>query len=263
VRHIFASFILGTATIALVICSPETRQAVAQEHPPAAGAPSGAAAVDTVAGITGKVVETMNAGSYTYVQVDDGAKKIWAAAPQFAVAVGDKVIVPDGMAMRDFYSKTLDRTFDLVSFVPSVQLVGSKPAESQAGSASSHGGSFDHPMSGHGATGPATVDLSNIKKAEGGQTVGELFSKKAALAGKDVSVRGRVVKFTPAVMGKNWLHVQDGSGSAGTNDLTVSTSATAAVGNTVLVRGKLSTDRDLGFGYKYGILIEDATVAVE
>jgi hypothetical protein len=116
---------------------------------------------------------------------------------------------------------------------------------------------------GHGATGAATVELSNIAKAEGGQTVGELFSKKGELAGKEVAVRGRVVKYTPAVMGKNWMHVQDGSGSAGTNDLTVSTNATAAVGNTVLVRGKLSTDKDLGFGYKYDVLIEDATVTVE
>ncbi len=262
-RHIVASFILGTATVALVIWRPEARQAVAQGHAPASGAPSGDAGVDTVAGMTGKVVETMNAGSYTYVQVDDGSKKIWAAAPQFAVAVGDKVIVPDGMAMRDFYSKTLGRTFDLVSFVPSVEVVGGKATEGQASRTGDHSGAFAHPMSGHGTAGAVPVDLSNIKKAEGGQTVAEVFSKKAALAGKDVSVRGRVVKFTPSVMGKNWLHVQDGSGSAGTNDLTVSTSASAAVGNTVLVRGKLSTDKDFGFGYKYDVLIEDATVAVE
>jgi hypothetical protein len=263
VRHVFAALILGTATMALFLCMPEARPAAAQAHAPASGKPSADAAGDTVAGVTGKVVETMNAGNYTYVQVDDGSKKIWAAAPQFVVAVGDKVVVPDGMAMRDFYSKTLGRTFDIVSFVPSVQVVGGKAAEGQAGGAGNHPGSFDHPVPGHGATGAAAVDLSNIKKAEGGETVAELFSKKAALAGKDVSVRGRVVKFTPAVMGKNWLHVQDGSGSAGSNDLTVSTSASAAVGNTVLVRGKLSTDKDFGFGYKYDVLIEDATVAVE
>jgi hypothetical protein len=76
-------------------------------------------------------------------------------------------------------------------------------------------------------------------------------------------VRGRVVKFTAEVMGKNWLHLQDGTGSAGTNDLTVSTSGAAAVGNMVLVRGKLGTDKDLGFGYHYDVIIEDATVAVE
>ena len=146
-------------------------------------------------------------------------------------------------------------------------MVGGEAASGEA--AAAHGATAaalaDHGMPGHGATSraPVAVDLSNIKKADGGQTVAELFANKATLVGKEVVVRGRVVKFTPAVMGKNWIHMQDGTGSAGTNDLTVSTSATAAVGNTVLVRGKLSTDKDLGFGYQYDILIEDATVAVE
>ena len=64
-------------------------------------------------------------------------------------------------------------------------------------------------------------------------------------------------------MGKNWVHVQDGTGGSGTNDLTVTTNATAAVGDTVLVRGKLGADKDFGFGYKYDILIEDAALTVE
>jgi hypothetical protein len=93
--------------------------------------------------------------------------------------------------------------------------------------------------------------------------VAELFANKAALAGKEVVVRGRVVKFTAAVMGKNWMHVQDGTGGTGTNDLTVSTSAAAAVGNMVLGRGTLGIDKDIGAGYHYEVIIEDATVAVE
>lgn len=64
-------------------------------------------------------------------------------------------------------------------------------------------------------------------------------------------------------MGKNWIHVQDGTGSDGTNDLTVTTNAVAAVGNTVLVKGNLSADKDFGFGYKYEVVIEDAAVTVE
>ena len=72
-------------------------------------------------------------------------------------------------------------------------------------------------------------------------------------------------RITAEVMGKNWVHVQDGSGTAGegNNDLTVTTSATVAVGNTVLVRGKLGTDKDFGYGYKYAVLVEEASVTVE
>lgn len=263
-RHLSRSFICGMATVALVIGSTNAQQATAEPPAPAAEA-----------GITGKVVETMNAGQYTYVQVDDGSKKVWAAAPQFAVAVGDKVVVPAGIPMRDFESKTLQRTFDLVYFVQEIQMVGGKAADGKPAAAhgpadqgaTDHGAAghpgADHGVPGHGAPAATNVDLSNIKKAEGGQTVNELFVKKGALVGKDVVVRGRVVKYTANVMGKNWVHVQDGTGTAGTNDLTVTTAATAAVGDTVVVRGKLSADKDFGFGYKYDILIEDGTVAAE
>ena len=195
----------------------------------------------------------MNAGGYTYVQVDDGTKKIWAAAPQFVVAVGDQVVVPEGMPMTDFHSKTLDRTFDVVYFVPDVQVLGSHSSKEQITAA--------HSAAAQSAA--AAVDLSNIAKAPGGHTVAELFANKASLAGTEVVVRGRVVKSTPEVMGKNWIHIRDGSGGAGTNDLAVTTSTAADVGKTVLVRGKLSTDKDFGAGYRYDIIIEDATVAVE
>jgi len=261
VRYPFFSFTIGIASMILIGCRVDAQHAA----PPAAG---GAASAESPGGTTGKVVETMNAAGYTYVHVDDGSKKIWAAAPQFAVAVGDKVAVPDGMEMRDFHSKTLERTFDLVYFVPAIQVVGGRTGEEQV--AAAHG-SAGHGAAGHGDAGHAAgttaaapaLDLANIHKAEGGYTVAELFAKKADLAGKEVVLRGRVAKFTPQVMGKNWMHVRDGTGDAGTNDVSVATTATAAVGNMVLVRGKLTTDKDLGFGYHYDIIIEDATVAVE
>ena len=78
-----------------------------------------------------------------------------------------------------------------------------------------------------------------------------------------VILRGKVVKFNPEIMGKNWLHVQDGTGEKGMNDLTITSAARAKVGDTVLVKGKLVLDRDFGFGYKYALIIEDAEVTVE
>jgi hypothetical protein len=251
--------------MALVACCTDLPLAAAQPHArPGEAAGTGGAAMPEAGDLprtTGRVVETMNAGEYTYVQIDDGTQTIWAAAPHFAVAAGDKVVVPEGAAMRDFHSKTLQRTFDLVYFAPRIDVIGVPPVQEHAVPAHAVA---DHGMTGHAASAPsAALDLSNIRKADGGHTVAELFANKATLAHTDVSVRGRVVKFTPAVMGKNWIHVQDGSGSAGSNDLAVSTSATAAVGDTVLVRGALNTDRDFGFGYHYDIIIEDANVTVE
>jgi hypothetical protein len=274
VTHIRFSIIISMTAMTLVTSWSDARPASGQRQAASGDGAAGGSAhgAPAATGTTGTVVETMNASSYTYVQVDDGSKKIWAAAPQFAVAVGDKVIVPDGMPMRDFESKALGRKFDLVYFVSAIEVVGHGAGNGKV--AAAHGGgehSMDGAPAGHAAgahpmiatTPAAPVDLSNIKKADGGQTIAELFANKTTLAGKDVIVRGRVVKYVPAVMGKNWIHIQDGTGGAGTNDLTVTTGATAAVGNTMLVRGKLSTEKDFGFGYKYEVLIEDATIAVE
>jgi hypothetical protein len=219
--------------------------------PPSQAAPAAAP------GKTGKVTETVDAAGYTYVQVDTGTETFWAAAPQFAVAVGDDVVVPEGMPMPDYHSKTLDRKFDMVYFVPAV-LVGG--AENLSGEAPG-----DHPPMNGGKTvvESTDVDLSGITAAEGGQTVADVFAKKAELAGKPVTIRGKVVKFTPEIMGKNWIHLQDGSGDAGSNDLTVTTSAAAQKGDTVTVSGTLVIDKDFGYGYAYDVIIEDAEVTVE
>lgn len=110
----------------------------------------------------------------------------------------------------------------------------------------------------------ADVDLTGIAKAEGGKTVAEVFAEKDALAGQPVTFRGKVVKVNPDIMGKNWLHVRDGSGAEGTNNLTITTAGTVPnVGDTVLVNGTVTLNKDFGMGYTYDVLIEDAQVTVE
>lgn len=264
-KNTTVSIMAALVSIVWIGCRSEFKQAAAESPSVAAvtaidGNPSGSIPGESRSkGRTGKVVETMNSGGYTYVLVDDGSTKIWAAAPEVAVAVGDEVVVPEGSPMADFHSKTLNRTFDVVYFVAGIQVVGGKSANGPAASAPA--------ASAHGASAPAAagaaVDLSNIEKAKGGYRVAEIYAGKAKLTGKEVSVRAKVVKMTSGVMGKNWIHLRDGSGTAGSDDLTVTTSATATLGNTVLVRGKLGADRDFGAGYRYEVIIEDAVVTVE
>jgi len=98
----------------------------------------------------------------------------------------------------------------------------------------------------------------------GGKTVAEVFAEKDQLGGQAVTVRGKVVKTNANIMGKNWLHVRDGSGAEGTNDLTVTTAAhLPSVGDTVLVTGQVSLNKDFGMGYAYDVIVEDAEVKVE
>ncbi len=111
----------------------------------------------------------------------------------------------------------------------------------------------------------AEADVSGIAKAEGGKTVAEVYAEKDALAGTKVTVRGKVVKTNTGIMGKDWLHVRDGSGADGTNDLTVTTNAKPLpnVGDTVLVTGTVVLNKDFGMGYKYEVMLEDAEVKAE
>lgn len=118
---------------------------------------------------------------------------------------------------------------------------------------------------GHPAAKPAAeVDLAGIAQAEGGKTVAEVFAGKDALAGQKVTVRGKVVKVNAGIMGTNWLHVRDGSGEDGTNDLTVTTAGTVPnVGDTVLLTGTVALNKDFGMGYTYDVIVEDADVTIE
>jgi len=90
--------------------------------------------------------------------------------------------------------------------------------------------------------------------------VEEVFAKKDALNGKKITVKGEVVKFNSSIMGKNWVHIKDGSGKPGTNDLTATTNDTANVGDKVVVTGTLAVGKDFGAGYKYEAIMEEATI---
>ncbi len=217
---------------------------------------AGTAAPPAGGSLTGTVVETMTTAGYTYVLVDSGTEKIWAAAPSFEVQEGDQVSVPPGAAMPDYYSKSLDRTFDVVYFVSAIGVGNDSPAAGTSPEMLPEG----HPPTTVEAGG---VSLEGIEKAEGGLTLKELFRGGSELAGTTVAVRGKVVKFSPQIMGKNWLHLQDGTDHEGTNDLTVTTGAQAQKGDTVVVRGVVTVDKDFGAGYRYDLIIEDADVSVE
>jgi hypothetical protein len=107
-----------------------------------------------------------------------------------------------------------------------------------------------------------TVAVARAKGADG-RTVAGVWDERAALKDKKVSVHARVVKVTSGVLGKNWFHVRDGSGQGPTADLTVTSVDSAAVGDTVLITGVVHLDRDLGAGYRYDVLIEDAKLKPE
>lgn len=216
-------------------------------------------------GHKGKVIETMDAGTYTYIQFEEKGKKLWVAAPKMKVKVGDTIAFAGGLPMKNFASRTLKRTFETILFVNTVVAIdeNAKTADPHAGAAGFPQG---HPNVGQGqkpAPRKVVVKPGSVQRAADGVTVAECFSRKDKLKDREVTVRGRVVKFTANIMGKNWIHIQDGTGKEGSNDLTVTTKVAAKIGDLVIVSGKLLVDKDFGAGYRYPVIIEDAKVIVE
>jgi len=227
-------------------------------------------AAPAAGGFTGQVLETTNAAGYTYVLVDTGAKKIWAATTEFSVKPGDAVSFPAREPMVNFHSRAMNRDFPEIFFVGAIAVSGAAtaaklpPGHPDISGAAPGGGKLppNHPPIG-GQTAPTKVDFSNLQPAAGGKTVAEIYAAAAKLNGQSVTVRGKVVKYNAAIMGKNWVHIQDGTGQPGSDDLLATTSAGTKIGDTVLVTGKVATKKDFGAGYKYNVMLEDAKLVVE
>lgn len=223
--------------------------------------------------VQGKVLETIDAASYTYVNVDTGEATQWVAVPEADLEVGQEVSFESGMEMKDLESKTLGRTFDSVIFSRGEMVAGagaSAPADTAgsfedalrdeaAGPGAAHA---DIPASGGSMAAIVPSSDVQVEKAEGenAYTVGELHARRNELNDQKVVVRGKVMKVSSMIMGKNWVHIQDGTGDAGSNthDLVVTTLAEPEKDSVVVVEGTLHADRDFGAGYRYDVIIEDA-----
>ena len=195
--------------------------------------------------LTGEVVESRDVQGYTYLRIKTASGETWAAVPTSVVKVGSQVGIANPVTMQNFESKTLNKRFDKIVFGQILDPLAKPAAPASAAPASASA-------------------ITKVTKAVGpdAKTVAEVVTGKAGLKDKTVLVHGQVVKASKGILGKNWLHLRDGSGSAaaGTHDVLVTTLDNAAVGDIVNARGKVRTDVDLGSGYAYAVLIEDASL---
>ncbi|MFI5360672.1 MAG: DNA-binding protein [Elusimicrobiota bacterium] len=222
------------------------------------------------AAILGKVAETMDSGGYTYARVTQDGSSTWVAVPVMKLKTGDVVAFQSGMVMQNFASPTLHRTFDSIVFSPGPvgADAGASGGAAHAGAAraGAHAGGAPHaagPLHA-GSKGSKKDATAKAEKAAGPDAyrVSEVYAKRAELAGKTISVRGKVVKVNEA-MDRNWVHLQDGSGDdkSGDFDLLATTSEDAKVGEILTARGVVAKDKDFTMGYKYSVLIEKAALS--
>ncbi|MBS2040080.1 nucleotide-binding protein [bacterium] len=186
--------------------------------------------------VEGKVAERIDVESYTYLRLSTGHGETWAAVPSTPVKVGATVQIANPMPIENFRSKSLNRTFDRILF-------------------------------GTIATAPAPTSAATprfVSKASGpdARTVAEVYRDRATLKDKSVSVHGLVVKVSTGILGHNWIHLRDGSGSEDSqnHDLVVTTTQDVQPEEEVTARGTVHLDKDLGSGYRFSVLVEDAKI---
>lgn len=204
--------------------------------------------------VSGEVLEVKDVASYTYLRLKTSNGETWAAVNKSPVKQGDTVSIENPMVMNNFTSKALKQTFPTILF------------GTLAGSAAS--ASTGHVLGTAYATLPKTTAAAaadeHVAKASGANshTVAEIMTTGEQLKGKTVRVRGKVVKYNPGIMGKNWVHLRDGTGSAAdeSNDLLVTTKSETKLGAVVTAKGIVRTDKDFGAGYSYKTLLEEATL---
>ncbi len=253
--------------VALAVAGCKKKEAA----PPVAGmeaAPQAAAGA-----LPGKVLERLDAPPYSYLRLQTAQGEAWAAVPKTDAATGTEVTIQGAMPMQGFESKTLNRKFDVVYFGTLAGAGGAAPA-AMPGQGAMGGGAMGGEMPPNpqdiaaqhkaAAAGPADVGDVKVPKASGSdaRTVAEIYAQRTTLKEKPVTLRGKVVKFNEGIMNRNWVHLRDGSGSAGKdNDITVTTSDKTAVGDVVVVKGTVRLDKDFGAGYAYPVIIEDAKLS--
>ena len=192
------------------------------------------------------VKEVLQTTSYTYLNGEDNGKLQWLAVPKMVANVGDIYYYQGGMDMGKFTSKELDRTFESIIFLNGVispdVVEGGKTVLNQS---------------------TQKTDLAEkkldvkITPAAGGITIAELFSNKEKYAGKVVKIKGKVTKYNSKIMGKNWIHLQDGTGSSEGFDFTATTAEEVNVDDIITIEGIITLNKDFGSGYFYEIIMEN------
>ncbi len=189
--------------------------------------------------------EVIQSSNYTYVRVTEDSKETWIAISRQEVEKGKSYYYEPSIEMTDFVSKELKRTFKTILFVDKFSdqpITNVKPA-------------MDNSSKGNQ---PAIAKEGiKVEPAEGGITIADLYAKKDSYAGKTVKIRGEVVKYNAEIMGKNWIHLQDGTNSNGSFDIAVTTSDVAKVGDVVTIEGSVTLKKDFGAGYFYEVIVEN------
>lgn len=211
------------------------------------------------------VLEVIQVENYTYLRAKENVEEIWLATPTMQAAAGDTLYYQSGMMMSKFESRELKRTFEKILFVDKISKTKDLPlakTETVPVLPPDHAPitatqTETPPM---GSTKDTVKQKINIAPVKNGVSIAEILKNPSAFNGKTVLIKGKVTKYTAGVMGKNWVHIQDGSDFNGKFEIVITTLAELKDGETVTFEGPITLNKDLGYGYFFEVLMEDAKV---
>lgn len=200
--------------------------------------------------------EVIQTSSYTYVNVEESDSVYWLAINSAEIVVGKTYFWSHGAPMYDFFSKELKRKFPTIYFIDDFTdqpiITNGPVGQDRAAALQAAQMRGRQPI-------PVKEGIS-LAKAEGGMTISELFAQPGNFSGKNVKIRAEVVKFSKAIMNRNWLHIQDGTENGGNYDLTVTSLDSLKVGDVAVFEGMISLNKDFGAGYSYAVIMEGAKI---
>lgn len=187
------------------------------------------------------VEEVLPTEKYVYLNVTEEDERYWIAAPKQEVKEGEVYFYRGGLLKTNFESKEYNRIFDKVYLVSNIV-----PA--------SHGSNAENNST------AVTADKSSEAKPkdysrEGSTKISELVNNPDKFDGKSIQLTGECTKINTNIMGKNWIHLKDGSQDD--YDLVITSELAVPVGHVVTLSGTVVLNKDFGAGYQYEILVEN------
>lgn len=212
-----------------------------------------------------EVAEVIHGNTYTYIKAKENSGEKWMAVSKQEIEPGEVYFYSEGLPMQNFHSKEVDRTFEEIYFVSEISKTPiQKGAMGGMGSGAMGGmGSMGGNVTAQthqGKVGSEQNSAITMEKSAGEITVAQVFANRDNYSGKEIKIKGVVVKVNNEVMGKNWIHIQDGTSDNGNFDLTITSTDVAEVNDEITVSGKITLNKDFGYGYSYAVIMEEAKI---
>ena len=216
----------------------------------------------TAGGKSFEVAEVVQGSTYTYIRAKENNSEFWMAISKQEVKPGEVYFYTEGLPMQNFHSKEVDRTFDEIYFVSAISKTPIQNEGMSSGAMGGMGGigESNNAPAHSGKVGSEQNSAISVEKLAGEITVAQVYANRNNYSGKEIEIKGVVVKVNKEVMGKNWIHIQDGTSDNGNFDLTITSKSVAEVNEEITVRGKIVLNKDFGYGYSYEVIMEDAQI---